>query len=122
MRKKFYTSAVFILLLSGCFDSPEVQMVKGGTLSMCPDATVEQMVNSFISQPSWESGVTEGGIKFVNIEGGITFQEKPVTAAIQFMLGEGSSFEFNAFEINDLPQMKLMALGLMNKMCDSATK
>jgi hypothetical protein len=110
-----------ITLLSGCGDSREVQLVKAGSLQSCPGVTLEKMVNGFMNSPDWESGTSEQGQHFVNITGGITLKEKPVTAKIQFLVDvEKGSFQFNAFEMNDIPQVNLMALGLLNKMCESA--
>jgi uncharacterized protein YecT (DUF1311 family) len=56
---------------------------------------------------------------FVNVEGDITFQDKPVRAMVQFIV-EGESFSFSAFEMNGVPSANLIAIGLLNKMCASA--
>lgn len=109
-----------VLLLSGCGDSPEVEMVKNGSLRSCPNMTVEEMVNGFMGSPSWESGVAEDGSRFVNIDGDITLHDKPVRAALQFLVDlEAGTFDFNAFETNEVPQPTYMALGLLDKMCEA---
>jgi hypothetical protein len=108
------------LLLGGCLDSKEVEMVKGGTLQMCPGRTVEQMVNGFMGSPSWKSDKTDGGQKFVNVEGDITYQDAPVRALLQFTI-EGDQFQFQAFEMNGVPSPNIVAAGLMQKMCAAAT-
>lgn len=105
--------------LTGCFDSAEVKKVKGGVLQMCPNHTVEQMVNGFMGSPSWKSGKSDDGKVFVNIEGDITFSDKPVRATVQFIV-EGDNFEFGAFEMNGVPSANLIAIGLLGKMCESA--
>lgn len=124
MRLLNFKISVYVLttlFLSGCGETPEVQMVKGGRLGACPDYTVSQIVDSFMGTPYWESGTSEEGQKFVNVNGNITYNEKEVNASIQFFLDEESSeFELNAFEMNDLPQMNLIAISLIKKMCDSA--
>lgn len=94
-------------------------MVKSGTLQMCPGRTVEQMVNSFMGSPSWKSGETDGGEKFVNIEGDITYEDAPVRALVQFTI-QGDQFQFNAFEMNKVPSPNIVAAGLLQKMCASA--
>jgi hypothetical protein len=104
----------------GISDSKNVKVVKGGVLQMCPNATVEQMVNGFMGSPSWKSGESKSGIKYVNVGGDITYHEKKVRAVIQFTIDEkNNSFKFNAFEINDVPQANLIASALLKKMCES---
>lgn len=126
MNKKLiaFGGAIGVLVsLAGCGDSAEIKMVKNGTLQMCPGSTVDQMVDGFMGDPSWESGKSDDGKEFVNAVGKITLQEKPVTAKVQFLIDKKqNSFQFNAFELNDIPQNNLMAMGLFGKMCESAKK
>lgn len=101
-------------------DSAEVQQVKGGSLGACPHATVEQMVDSFMGSPSWDSGTGANGQKFVNVSGDIRLHDKPVRAVVQFILDPAAnSFEFGAMEVNGVPQINLVAIGLMYNMCES---
>lgn len=113
---------VFVVVSPMLGTSKAVAMVKGGTLSLCPGHTVEQMVNGFLDSPSWESGESKNGAEFVNVSGGITLSGKPVNAVVQFTVDEaGGTFQYNAFEINEVPQNNFMATALFKKMCDSAT-
>ncbi len=109
------------LMLPGCGmgESDEVGMVKHGALHSCPGHTVGQMVDGFMGSPSWESGTSEDGIRFVNVSGDITYHDKPVRAAIQFTI-EGDGFAFRAFEMNGVPSPDLVAAGLLQAMCASA--
>lgn len=107
------------LFLTACFDSPEVKQVKTGVLQLCPSHSVDQMVRGFMGSPSWKSGKSEDGKHFVNVEGDITFHDKPVRAMVQFIV-DGEHFSFNAFEMNGVPSAKIIAVGLLNKMCESA--
>lgn len=112
----------FIILL-GSYGSNEVHMVKNGRLDSCPNATVGQMVDSFMGSPSWESGESGDGKTFVNVAGEITYAGKPVNAQIQFVIDkEHGTFQFQAMEFNKVPQVNLMALGLLDRMCESAKK
>jgi len=98
----------------------EVETIKQSKLKMCPTATVEEMVNSFFGDPSWKSDVTDNGVKFVNIGGDMTYSDKPVRGVIQFTFSKDeTSFEYQAFEINGIPQNQLIAGELLQKMCDS---
>lgn len=108
------------LSLIACMDSTEVKQVKGGILQLCPSHTVDQMVNGFMGSPSWTSGKSTDGQVFVNVEGDITFHDKPVKAMVQFFVN-GDNFAFNAFEMNGVPSANIIAIGLMNKMCESAS-
>lgn len=101
------------------FDSAEVKQVKSGVMQLCPSHTVDQMVKGFMGSPSWKSGKSADGKVFVNVEGDITFQDKPVRAMVQYVV-EGESFSFSAFEMNGVPSANLIAIGLLNKMCARA--
>jgi hypothetical protein len=116
------TTLVIVLFgLSACdelLSDPNVDMVKNGTLESCPSKTLDTLTVDFMSSPRWESGITEEGQTFVNVTGGIMYQEKEIVALIQFFLNlEDSTFEFNALEFNGIPQNTLMAGGLLNNMC-----
>ena len=108
------------LLTSCMFDSDEVKMVKSGTFYACSQKTVEQAVDGFFGSPEWESGQSDDGVKFVNITGEMTYMEKPVKGVVQFRIGEdGKSFNYQAFELNGIPQNQFVAMALIRKMCDS---
>ena len=112
---------VSMLLFTGCTDSQEVQMIKNGTIGSCPDVTVGQMVDSFMTSPRWESGESNEGNIFVNVGGDITYADKPVHALIQFVVyNKKGQFEFQVLEFNRVPQMTLLAAGVMEKMCQRA--
>lgn len=60
---------MFLMWNTGYGDSGYVQMVKGGQLQMCPNSTVEEIVNSFMGSPTWGSGESENGTlieRFIN--------------------------------------------------------
>jgi len=112
---------VVLIPLSACTkNSEEILMVKGGTLGICPNATVEQMVDGFFDLPRWESGTTEDGQDIVNIYGGMTYSDKAVEGVVQFFVNKkNNSFEYNAFEMNGIPQNQLIAGLLLKEMCKS---
>ena len=100
--------------------SNEVNIIKMSSLDMCPTSTVQEMVNSFISNPIWESDTTEDGIKFVNINGDITYNNEDVKALVQFIFSKNNeTFKYNYFEMNGIAQDKSMANALLTKMCES---
>ena len=105
--------------LAGCSDSEDVVLVKTGSLKKCGGKTVEEAVDGLFSSPKWESGESEDGERFVNVIGEISFKDKPVEAALQFVIDEdGEGFSYNALEFNGVPQVNLIALGLMSKLCE----
>jgi len=110
----------FLFLLAGCGSDPAVDLVKNGNLDNCPQKTLGQMADSFMSSPSWESLVADDGLTYVNLEGGITYDGIPVTALIQFLVNEDTDrFELNALEFNNIPQNAFMGIGLLNNMCEA---
>lgn len=105
------------------FGSPNIAMVKNGSLNSCSGHTVEEMVNGFLSSPSWDSGTSDSGAEFVNIKGGITYHDKPVEATLQFVVNKkDKTFQFQAFEMNGVPESNLIAMALLKKMCDSVSQ
>ncbi|KKC97895.1 hypothetical protein KY46_21385 [Photobacterium halotolerans] len=105
---------------AGWFESKEVNYLKQARLQLCADHTVEDMATSFLSDPEWEYGESEDGERFINLEGGLTFHDKPATALMQFMINPDTSVEFNALEFNGIPQSLMIASALLEKMCSSA--
>ena len=122
IKLKLLSIGLFLsLIITGCSDTKEVETIKQSKLGMCPTATVEKMVDGFFGDPSWESDMTDKGVKFVNIGGDITYADKPVRAVIQFTFSKDeTSFEYQAFEINGVPQNQFIASSLLQKMCESA--
>ena len=119
-KLKLILISSFLFLLVGCGADPAVDLVKNGNLDNCPQKTLEQMADNFISSPSWESLVADDGLTYVNLEGGITYDGMPITALIQFLINEDTDrFELNALEFNNIPQNEFMAMELLNKMCEA---
>ena len=110
-----------LTVLVGCSDSEQINIVKKGTLNSCPNTTLEKMVDGFMKSPSWESGEGDNGQVFVNVKGGVSIKDKEVNAVIQFLVNkDNKSFQFQGLELNDVPQINLMAMGLLSKMCDES--
>ena len=116
--------AVVVFSVIGGGGDPElVSMVQNGKMEWCPDYTVKQMADGFMASPRWESGKTESGQEFVNIRGGVTYLQKPVDAAAQFFVDrKAGTLAFQAFELNGIPQNRLIQRELIQKMCESASK
>ncbi len=96
--------AVFwiLLLASGGADPyGYVDLVKNGHLSQYPDMTVGEVVDRSFKNPKWESGESESGIKFVNVEGAIELLGLPQEVLLQFVIDdEDQSFQVRAIEVN----------------------
>ncbi len=114
---------VLNIIGGGGGDTELVSMVQSGKMEWCPNYTVKQMADAFMASPQWESGKTESGQEFVNIRGGITYLQKPVDAAAQFFVDrKAGTLAFEAFELNGIPQNRLIQRELIQKMCASAGK
>ena len=104
-------------------DPALVAIVKNGNIQMCPEYTVDHLAKNFMASPSWEGGVANDGNAYVNLTGGITLQGKPVDALAQFKVDQkAGTFEFNSFELNGIPQNKLIQVELITEMCEAAGK
>jgi hypothetical protein len=116
--KKFQSIVlVLVLFLSACSESAEIKMIKEGKLNNYPEKTIGEAVDGFFGNPKWEKLIAEDGLTYVNVSGKMTFMEKEVDGLLQFKISEsGDRFEVNSFEMNEIPQNKLMLVGLINKM------
>lgn len=120
-------AVVFVMLASfglvgrSSWDNARIRLVKQGTLEACSYATVEKMVNGFMGNPAWESGLAEDRTAFVNVKGDIFVDDKKVRALIQFAVDtKRDTFRFQALEYDGVPQPLLVAAGLFANMCESA--
>jgi pimeloyl-ACP methyl ester carboxylesterase len=64
-------------------DSANVSSVKDAYLSSCPNATLGQMADAFMANPSWSDFTSTSGGTVVELTGGITFDSADVDALIQ---------------------------------------
>jgi hypothetical protein len=95
---------------------PVAQSVRNGKLEGYQGVTLGEALESFMSNVKWESLKADDGHTYVNVRGGITYYDKPVTAVVQYkMIGKTGNFEFNAFEINEVPQSVLVYNALIEK-------
>lgn len=102
-------------------DSDEVKTVKNGKLNAYPNKTIGEAIDSFFGDSSWSSGVSEKGLKFVDVAGKITYLEKPINAKMQFELDKnGTQFSVRALEFNEIPQNQLMIEGLLEKIYEES--
>lgn len=113
--------ACAVLLLSGCGDDEMVTLVKEGSLYSCPSATVGEMVDSYLGDPSWESGKDDDNASFVNVGGDMTYAGNPVRGLVQFAVdAKAGTFQYQAFEVNEIPQDNDTAAELLSQMCQSS--
>lgn len=112
------TSDVFSDPLDYFTDSANVLSVKDASLSSCPSATLGQMADSFMSNPSWTDFPSTTGTTVVELSGEISYDGYPADALIQFDL-DGYSFEAVYLGINGVDQSMLVLNGLLTKMCDA---
>lgn len=118
VSRNLAVSCLLLLTLAACIEDERVVLVKGGKLDSCPSKTLGEMAQGYMGSPSWEGNVSEDGQDFVNLRGDITFNGKPISAMMQFFVDiEGGTFHFNALEFNEIPQVNLLAIGLLNNMC-----
>jgi hypothetical protein len=99
-------------------ESANVLAVKDASLSSCPSATLGEMADSFMSNPSWTDFPSTTGSTVVELTGEISYDGYPSDALIQFDL-YGDSFKAVYLGINGVDQSMLMLSSLLTKMCDA---
>ena len=136
-RPIYVLLAVISLLLAGCSSSSSSDAsdatsdlldyftessndlsVKDASISSCPSATLGQMADAFMTNPSWRDFPSTSGGTVVELTGEISYDGFPADALIQFDLS-GGSFEAVYLGINNVDQSLLVLSALLNKMCDA---
>lgn len=92
-----------------------VRMVKTATLEAYPQKTVGDAFDDYLKNPKWESGLSEDGIRFVNVSGKIYIYDKETDIVVQFVFKDEKAgiFSYNACELNGVPQNDLFVWGLL---------
>jgi hypothetical protein len=76
--------------------------------------TIGEGANGFMSDPKFEGGFSDGNKFFVSLKGGISYQDKPVQALVQFVFEP----EMGYVEIDGESKTRLMGNVLVKKMCE----
>ena len=105
----------FSTLSSGGTGDKYVQLVKSGILDGYPQMTVCEAFDGFLSDPKWESGLSDDNVRFVNVTGGALYFGEEAELAVQFIIVDekDGSFQYNACEVNGTPQSNLVFWGLL---------
>lgn len=92
-----------------------VLVVKNGTLEAYSQKTVGKAFDDYLGNPKWESGISEDGVRFVNVTGEILYYDKETDLLVQFIIEneKTGSFSYNACELNGVPQNNLFVWGLL---------
>ncbi len=134
-RPIYILLAIVSLLLAGCSSSSDssdtssdlldyftesanVLSVKDASLGSCPSATLGQMADAFMTNPSLRDFPSTTGSTVVELTGEISYDGLPADALIQFDLS-GGSFEAVYLGINNVDQSRLVLSALLTKMCDA---
>lgn len=112
------TSEILENLPGSFFDSPEVNLVKTGSVKACPYSTLGEMAEAFFQNPKWREFESDSGITVVELTGELSYSGLPATALIQFEVFD-STFEISYLGINDVDQNRLVLAGLLSKMCEA---
>ena len=105
----------FSTLSSGGTGDKYVQLVKSGTLDGYPQMTVGEVFDGFLSDPKWESGLSDDNVRFVNVTVGALYFGEEAELAVQFIIVDEKegSFQYNACEVDGTPQSDLVFWGLL---------
>ena len=100
-------------------DSIQVQQVRDGNIQSCPSATLGEMADAFMSNPSWRDFTSDTGEMVVELKGEISYDGVPAEAVIQFIISNGN-FKASYLGIDGADQNLLVLSALFNKMCAAA--
>lgn len=118
-------SLVAALLLAGvsssCFAySDEIEWLRKQSFNSCKKFYVWRLVDDYVSNAKWESGLTNDGETIVNVRGKIAYKNRPANVVLQFTIEpKARKFNMSGFSINGDVQSKEMRVALINNMCSS---
>lgn len=95
-----------------------IQQVKRGTLYSCPDYTLEELVDHYVTNPEWSKEKDDHGDRFVNMNGKISMFKQDVNILIQYKITT-DEFLFHDLKINGVSQPDSVYDGLVHDMCGS---
>ncbi len=117
-------TAMFLLLGgTGCdvlmSDQQVINSVKEGKLNNYPNKTVGKAFDDFLGSPVWTEFTADSGEHVVQVKGKCTYLNEPVTLIVQFLYNEDdNTFSLYTMTINDVPQNRLMQIGLLSAVYD----
>jgi hypothetical protein len=99
------TFAVMLLLPANNLQRKDyVQTVKTGYLQSYADSTVGDLVDGYFANSQWQTIKADDGSYYVNITGDITYNGNQATVLLQYKMKDETAFEFQALEIDGVPQ------------------
>ncbi len=112
------------LLFVGCSSTDSrISIVQESSVQGCPQSNIKEMVDNFVDRPKWSAFVAEDNNDYVELEGGITYDDQPVDMVLQYKVDkENESWEFAYIGLNDISQNLFMYGALIEAMCDEVSK
>ena len=99
-------------------DNPYVQTVKNGVLESYPNKAIGEAFGSFFSDPKWKHFKADTKEEVVEFTGYCQYSGVQVLARVQFIV-DGEKIEVGAVDFNDVPQNRLITVGLFEKIYES---
>lgn len=95
---------------------PHVLGVKNGHPNNHPKCPYGDVFDEFFASPTWKYFNATSGEEVVEFTGYCTYHDVKVKARLQFILNkDGKTFETGALSFNDVPQSKLITIGMIYK-------
>lgn len=120
-QRKFIICMFLVILLSafltaGCGSEDKyIKVVKQGTMDMEPNIPIGKAFDKFFSNGKWRSFKATDHSRVVEFTGKCTWNNKPATCNIQFIMASDTRFELGAVSINDVDMNRLQARQIVDK-------
>jgi hypothetical protein len=97
-----------------------IDYVKNGSPKSYPNITYGKAFGSFFANPTWKYFKSDENQDVVEFSGACSYQNVNVTARVQFLLDvDNGTFDVYYLGFNDVPQNKLIIMGLIKKVFES---
>ena len=110
-------------LFVGCSSTDSrIAIVQKSSVQGCPQSNIKEMVDNFVDRPKWSAFVAEDNKDYVELEGGITYDDQPVDMVLQYNVDtKNESWEFAYLGLNDISQNIFMYGVLIEAMCSEVS-
>jgi len=109
-----YDFYLYFELVTKSYENEIISIVRDGTLSGYPGQVMGDAFNSFLEDIEWEVIASDDFEVLVNVSGYLLYNDELAWAVLQYWVDTVElTFEYNAFEINGIPQADYMYFELI---------
>lgn len=104
----------------------DVEVIKSSYFNSYPEEdgynNIGDSFDNYFKNAKWSSFTSEDDERIVEFNGDFLYLDEETHCTLQFKIDDSGSFDIQAVEFNDVPQSKLMIIGLVSDIMDGNYK